>query len=86
MYNLITSLFKRQFKGLSVYVGVCGTGFTCLSTGSFCHNDLHKQTCVECKRKQTKQNKTNGILVYTNLFITSKSVSGKIGILFNKIA
>ena len=46
-----------QFKGLSVYDDICGTGFTCLSTGNFCHNELHKQTCGEGKRKQTKQNK-----------------------------
>ena len=40
---------------LSVYVGVCGPGFTCLSTGNFGHNELHKQTCIEGKRKHTQK-------------------------------
>ena len=51
MCPLTTSFYKWQFKGLSVYVSVCGTGFTCLYTENICHNELRMQTCGESKHK-----------------------------------
>ena len=44
-----TSIGKGQFKGLSVYVGVCGTQ-------SYCHNELCKHTCEEDRRKKIALN------------------------------
>ena len=60
---LATSFVKQQFKGLSVYVGVCGKSFLCLSTRSYCHNKLRKQRCGEDKHEKKQFFLNNGVFL-----------------------
>ena len=52
--GLLTTSFV---KGLSVYVGVCGKFFLCLSTRSYCHNELASSHAMRTSvNNQTKPN------------------------------
>ena len=47
MGSINTSFVRQQFKGLSVYVGVCGTSCLCPSTQNYCHKKQTKTAARE---------------------------------------
>ena len=47
------------FDDLDLKDGVCDTCFLCLSTRSYCHNELRKHTYEEDYRKKPNQSKQN---------------------------